>query len=109
MFLILWEFDVKPGFEEQFESVYGPSGDWAQLFLRDPAYQRTLLLRDPIRMRTYVTLDFWASQSAYDSFREANSDAYSALDERCEELTDAERKIGTFEQLPRQFLTLPKA
>lgn len=100
MFLILWEFDVKPGFEERFESVYGPSGDWAQLFLRDPAYQRTLLLRDPFRMRTYMTLDFWASQKAYESFRQANSDTYSALDERCEELTSAERKIGAFEQLP---------
>jgi len=100
MFLVLWEFDVKPGFEERFESVYGPSGDWAQLFLRDPAYQRTLLLRDPFRMRTYVTLDFWDSKKAYDSFCQGNTAAYSALDEHCEELTSAERKLGAFEQLP---------
>jgi len=100
MFLVLWEFDVKPGFEERFESVYGPSGDWAQLFFRDPAYQRTLLLRDPFRMRTYVTLDFWDSKKAYDSFRQANTEAYSALDQRCEELTSAERENGAFEQLP---------
>jgi hypothetical protein len=99
MFLILWEFDVKLGFEDRFESVYGPTGAWAQMFLRDPAYQRTLLLRDPVRMRTYVTLDFWASQKAYESFRQANLDAYPVLDKRCEELTSAERKIGTFEQL----------
>ncbi|HXJ04893.1 MAG TPA: antibiotic biosynthesis monooxygenase [Candidatus Acidoferrum sp.] len=100
MFLVLWEFDVKPGFEERFETVYGPSGDWAQLFLRDPAYHRTVLLRDPFRMRTYVTMDFWASHGAYESFRKTNSGAYSALDKRCEELTSAEHKIGAFEQLP---------
>jgi hypothetical protein len=51
-------------------------------------------------MRTYVTLDFWDSKKAYDSFRQANTEAYSALDQRCEELTSAEREIGAFEQLP---------
>jgi len=99
MFLVLWEFDVKQGCEERFESVYGPTGDWDRLFRLDPAYQRTLLLRDPSRMRTYVTLDFWASQNAYELFRQENLAAYSALDERCEELTSAERKIGAFEQI----------
>ncbi len=32
MFLVLWEFDVKPGFESRAEKVYGPDGDWANFF-----------------------------------------------------------------------------
>ncbi len=103
MFLILWEYDVKQGCEDQYERVYGPAGDWAQLFRRDPAYQRTLLLRDPFRGHTYVTCDFWDTREAYELFLRINSDAYSALDERCEELTSAERKIGAFEQLLETF------
>lgn len=99
MFLALWEFDVKPGCDQRFESVYGPDGHWAQLFRRDPAYQQTLLLRDPFRLRTYVTCDFWESQKAYAMFQQNNSDAYFALDKSCEELTLAERKIGAFEKL----------
>jgi hypothetical protein len=99
MFLALWEFDVKPGCDEPFESVYGPEGDWAQLFRRDSAYQRTLLLRDPLRSHTYVTCDFWESRKAYESFRQNNLEAYLALDKICEELTVAERKIGAFERL----------
>ena len=99
MFLVLWEFDVKPGCDEQFESVYGPGGDWAQLFRRDPAYQRTLQLRDPFRDRTYVTCDFWESEKAYEAFQKLNSDAYQALDTASESLTLAERKIGAFEKL----------
>jgi hypothetical protein len=99
MFLALWEFDVKPGCEERFESVYGPDGDWVQLFRRDPAYQRTLLLRDPFRERTYVTCDFWESQDAYDTFQRNNLDAYLALDSSSEELTTAERNNGGFEKL----------
>ena len=64
-----------------------------------PAYQRTLLLRDPFRDRTYVTCDFWESEKAYEAFQELNSDAYHALDATSANLTLAERKIGAFEQL----------
>ena len=99
MFVVLWEFDVKPGSEERFEKVYGPWGDWAKLFQNDPAYQRTLLLRDPFRPHTYVTCDFWTNKNAYEAFRQKHSAAYQALDQRCEELTLAERKIGAFEQI----------
>jgi len=99
MFLALWEFDVKSGCDERFVSVYGPSGDWAQLFRRDPAYQRTLLLRDPFRERTYVTCDFWESREAYETFRRNNLHDYLSLDSSCEELTTAERNIGVFERL----------
>ncbi len=99
MFLVLWEFDVKQGCAERFESVYGPDGDWARLFRHDPAYQRTLLLRDPFRERTYLTSDFWETREAYKAFLLANSDAYRLLDKACEGLTNAERKIGAFERL----------
>jgi len=33
MFLVLWEFEVKPGSEQRFERVYGPGGDWDSLFV----------------------------------------------------------------------------
>ncbi len=69
------------------------------MFRRDPAYQRTLLLRDPLHDRTYVTCDFWETRKAYEAFRQNNLDAYLELDKRCEVLTTAECKIGVFEQL----------
>jgi len=99
MFVVLWEFDVKPGSEKRFENVYGPSGAWAALFQSDSAYRRTLLLRDPFRQGTYVTCDFWANKTAYEAFRQGHAEAYLALDRACEELTTAERKMGAFEQV----------
>jgi hypothetical protein len=57
MFVILWEFEVKP--EERFERVYNPHGDWVRLFLRDPRFRGSQLLRDPSRTHFYFTLDFW--------------------------------------------------
>jgi hypothetical protein len=99
MFLALWEFEVKPGCQERFEKVYGPNGDWAQLFRRDPHYWQTLFLHDPFRERIYVTIDFWSSREAYERFRQEHREAYVLLDKNSEELTLSERRIGAFEQL----------
>jgi len=98
MFVILWEFEVKPGHEQSFQSAYGPEGPWVQLFRRDPGYLRSLLLKDSSRPRTYLTLDFWHSENAFRSFQSANHEAYLALDRTTEDLTLRETHLGSFTQ-----------
>ena len=98
MFLILWEFEVKPGCEQSFESAYGPDGAWSRLFGRDQGFHRTQLLKDPSRPRVYFTLDFWHTKAAYGSFAAANSEAYQALDRSTEYLTSRETHLGLFSE-----------
>jgi heme-degrading monooxygenase HmoA len=100
MFLVLWEYDVKPGFERRFERVYGPAGDWAQFFRRDAHYRETRLLRELSRPSTYVTLDLWDSRDTYENFRQQNREAYRALDRSCERLTLREKHLGSFDEIP---------
>jgi heme-degrading monooxygenase HmoA len=97
MFVVLWEFDVKPGYEERFERVYGPDGDWVRLFRGDANYLGTRLLREASRDGIYVTLDFWQSRDAYERFQVTAREAYAALDAACEPLTASEQHIGSFE------------
>jgi heme-degrading monooxygenase HmoA len=97
MFLALWEFEVKSGCEDRFQSVYGPGGDWVRLFRTDPQFLETRLLQDPSNPFKYVTLDFWQSRDAYESFKKRNGDAYSVIDNHSDELTVQERCIGDFE------------
>lgn len=98
MFLILWEFEVKPGEERAFEKVSGPEGPWVELFQGDPNYRQTLLLKDPSRSRIYLTLDFWESENDYENFKKTNHDAYATLDKTTENLTVRERNLGCFLQ-----------
>jgi hypothetical protein len=53
LFVALWEFEVKPGYEEKFEKVYGVEGEWAKLFLQDCMYKGTRLVKDVARERVY--------------------------------------------------------
>jgi heme-degrading monooxygenase HmoA len=98
MFVILWEFEVKPGSEPAFENAYGPQGDWVQLFRRDPHYRTTYLLKDTSRPRTYFTMDLWDSEDAYDNFKIEHRETYHALDQAFESFTLRERFIGAFLQ-----------
>ena len=103
MFVILWEFEVKPGSEERFQRAYGPEGAWVQLFQRDPHFRGTQLRRDPARPLYYFTIDFWDSETAYRQFLEANQAFYLELDRSGEELTLQERQIFSL------TLDLPKS
>jgi heme-degrading monooxygenase HmoA len=98
MFVILWEFEVKPGSESVFESVYGAQGDWVRLFQRDLQYRTTYLLKDTSRPRIYFTMDLWDSEGAYENFINAHRETYNALDQTSEGLTLRERFIGAFLQ-----------
>jgi heme-degrading monooxygenase HmoA len=96
MFVVLWEFEVKPGSEECFQNAYSPEGAWVRLFQSDPNFLGSQLLRDPSRPRFYFTLDFWDSENAYEDFLSANRAAYEALDRSNEGLTLHERHILSF-------------
>jgi heme-degrading monooxygenase HmoA len=96
MFVILWEFEVKPGSEPAFERVYGSQGDWVRLFRSDPHYRMTHLLRDTSRPGIYCTMDFWDSEAAFQNFKSSHLEDYEKLDRATQELTVRERLIGTF-------------
>jgi heme-degrading monooxygenase HmoA len=97
MFVILWEFEVKPGSAPAFERVYGPQGDWVRLFRSDPHFRMTRLLQDTSHPGIYCTMDFWDSEGAYREFKSAQNQTYQALDQATQGLTLRERLIGTFQ------------
>jgi heme-degrading monooxygenase HmoA len=97
MYVIMWKFVVKPGLENDFESVYGPEGMWVQYFRRGQGYIGTELLRDMSVPGHYVTIDRWHSKAAYQEFKTRFADGYDAMDQECEVLTESESKLGTYD------------
>jgi heme-degrading monooxygenase HmoA len=92
---ILWTYRVEPSWAALFEAIYGPEGDWAQLFGQADGYRGTELLRED--EGRYVTIDRWDSSEDFRLFKQHFAGAYALLDARCEALTEAEELIGEFE------------
>lgn len=97
-FLVIWQFQLREGMEKRFEKIYGPHGDWVRLFAQDNAYVRTELVRES-DSASYLTLDFWTSEKAYDAFRKRQRTEYRSIDLKCEGMTESEREIGRFVRL----------
>jgi heme-degrading monooxygenase HmoA len=96
MFLVLWQFEIAEDQVSAFEAAYGPEGSWAQLFRSSPDYLGTELLRDAYIAGSYLTIDRWANEAAFRSFRKENDTAYETLDRSCDVLTSRETRIGAY-------------
>lgn len=96
MFVIVWEFRVRPARLADFLTKYAPGGDWDLLFRRGEGYLSTELLRDEGDETRFLTIDRWASREARDRFLVRFREEYDALDRRCEDLTLEETRVGDF-------------
>jgi hypothetical protein len=76
-FSIPFAYAVAPESRAEFESVYGPEGEWAQFFRTDNAYVGTTL--DRVGEGEYLVTDHWRSRERYESFLERNAARYEAL------------------------------
>jgi heme-degrading monooxygenase HmoA len=106
VFVYIWEYLVKAEKKSDFERIYGPDGEWAQLFKTGVGYLRTELHQDTSNSQRYLTVDYWVSKKDRDKFQEQFAEEFAKLDKQCESLTEKEIFLGDFESYrnnPRQL------
>ncbi len=96
MLHIIWRFRVRHDRLNDFVARYNANGAWATLFARSPDYRGTQLLQDVADPPSFLTIDRWTSQQAFDNFKQEFAAEYLALDCDCESLTEEEVKVGIF-------------
>jgi heme-degrading monooxygenase HmoA/ketosteroid isomerase-like protein len=98
MYVILWEFVVRPEKVDAFITAYTSEGAWAQLFRRADGFVGTELLRstDSEDGAHFLTIDRWVTAEHFARFRTQFATEYRRLDTQCEGLTLKESKLGTF-------------
>jgi heme-degrading monooxygenase HmoA len=95
MLVVIWEYDVRPGMEDAFESLYGAGGEWAALFREHEGFIGTELLRGDRPCR-YLSIDRWESASHYDAFLTNARQRYAGIDAKGDALTLDERRVGRY-------------
>ena len=94
----IWEFHVRTERQADFERIYGPEGQWVELFRQASGYLGTLLLKDRASSTRYVTVDRWRSERDYEQFRVRFSKEYEALDAACQDFTVRETSLGVYDE-----------
>ncbi len=90
----VWQYDVRPGTEQEFEDVYRTDGSWARLFSASDGYLGTELFRSLDVPGRYLTVDRFVDLEAWQRFWSEHRSAYERLDERCAGLTVAEQELA---------------
>jgi heme-degrading monooxygenase HmoA len=92
-YVIVWTYDVPLHATDHFIAAYGPDGDWAQLFAKGAGFLGVELYREG---QTFLTLDRWLSEAAFNAFQAAFGAHYQALDTKLAHLTSSQARIGAF-------------
>jgi len=102
MYVIIWEYRVRPASVREFEKIYGENGAWAKLFQNGSGYLGTELLRDSSDPYHYLTIDCWNSITDYEAFLSKLKKEYEMLDAQCENLIEQETLLGKWESISHE-------
>ena len=99
MIAIVWQFEVKPGREDEFELLYGVEGEWTKLNRQTRSYLGSSFLRDQSRASRYIVVEYWSEMLIYEQHRVYRSDAITSLEKRSAALVELTEPLGVFSAL----------
>ena len=65
MIAVVWQFDVLPGKNEEFERLYGADGPWTALSRRSRSFLGSSFLRDLAQPSRYMVVEYWSEMVVY--------------------------------------------
>jgi quinol monooxygenase YgiN len=96
---VVWQFQVKPGKQQEFERVYGADGAWSTLARRSRSFLGSSFLRDQASDTSYLLIEYWSEMVVYERHRKSFVSDVRTIEERREELCDAIVPLGIFSAL----------
>lgn len=96
-FVYIWEYLVNDEHISDFIRIYGPDGDWVQLFKQSDGYIGTDLHQDISDPNRFITVDYWKTKRDRDSFQNQFRVAFNALDKQAANYTETENLLGEFD------------
>src|SRR5678816_4186235 len=99
MIAIMWQFDVKQGYEAEFEQLYGVEGEWTAMNRHSRSYLGSSFLHDQNRSSRYIVIEYWSEMLVYEQHREFRAAAIASLDERSTTLVNSIEPLGIFTAL----------
>jgi hypothetical protein len=99
MIAIVWQFDVRPGGELEFERFYGADGEWTAVNRRSRSYLGSSFLRDQNVKSRYLVIEYWSEMLVYEQHKAYRSDEMTTLEARRKELVESVEPAGVFTAL----------
>ncbi len=99
MIAIVWQFEIQPGRETEFEAFYGADGDWTAANRHSRSYLGSSFLRDQNRASRYLMIEYWSEMLVYEQHKAYRNDQMQQLLTRRNELVASVEPMGIFTAL----------
>jgi hypothetical protein len=99
MIAIMWQFDVKNGYETEFEQLYGADGEWTAMNRQTRSYLGSSFLRDQNRSARYIIVEYWSEMIVYEQHRTYRSAAIASFEARRTTVVESIEPLGVFTAL----------
>ena len=99
MIAVMWQFDIKPGKEQEFEEFHGAAGEWTAVNRYSRSYIGTSFLRDQAEPSRYVLIEYWSEMVVYEQHRSYRSDAITTFEARRTEIVKTVEPLGVYTAL----------
>jgi quinol monooxygenase YgiN len=99
MIAIVWQFDVKPGKEQECEQFFGADGEWSAASRQSRSYLGSSFLHDQNNGSRYLMIEYWSEMLVYEQHKAYRQNAMTDLEAKRAELVTAIEPLGIFTAL----------
>jgi quinol monooxygenase YgiN len=96
---VVWQFDVRPGAEKEFEHLYGADGSWTSLSRRSRSFLGSSFMRDLGAETRYLLVEYWGEMVVYEKHLASVDHELKALEQQRAQLLERMETVGVFTPL----------
>lgn len=99
MIALVWQFDVRPGKNGEFEAFYGADGPWTSLSRRSRSYLGSSFMRDLALSQRYLVIEYWSEMVVYEKHHSDFQPETDELERQRDALVETAQPLGLFNAL----------
>jgi heme-degrading monooxygenase HmoA len=96
---VVWQFQVKPGKQKEFEQFYGADGEWSTLARRSRSFLGSSFLRDQAHDTSYLLVEYWSEMVVYERYRHNFDKDLRTIEDRRNVLCETISPLGIYSAL----------
>lgn len=93
MYQVIWELRVKFKDREKFDHFYDPKGEWVKFFSKADGYQGTEVLESGDGDNTFLVIDEWESEEAFNACIQSRKADFTLLEEKANAASRTRKRI----------------
>lgn len=99
MIAVVFQFEVKPGREADFERLHGADGEWTSLSRQSRSFIGSSFLREFASPPRYLLIEYWSEMVVYERHLKDVSAELDPLRARREDMVASTHPFGIYQAL----------